>query len=108
MSYFSITQNDRLPVLRIELSDVSGVINLSGNNVYFVYKGKYVTGAAPTTGAATILSHISGLVEYSWTAADVASPGIYYGQWKISGESSQKWSSFPNESYIKFAIFPTL
>lgn len=107
MSFFSISQNDRLPIARIQLEDASGYVDLSNSDVYFVYRGKYQTGVSPTTGIADIISAISGLAEYAWTAQDVVSPGINYCYWLTSGANG-KWSRFPNDSFLRFIINPLL
>jgi hypothetical protein len=107
MSFFSISQNDRLPIARVELTDASGAINLSNSNVYFIYRGKYQTGVSPTTGLADIVSATSGIAEYAWTTDDVAVAGIFYCYWMTSGTNG-KLSKFPNDSYIRYVINPLL
>lgn len=107
MSYFSLMQNDRLPVVRAELTDASGAINLTNSSCFFVYRGKYQTGVAPTSGVADIISPTGGILEYSWTTGDTASPGIYYCYWQVSG-SNRKWSSYPNDSYLTYIVNPQL
>lgn len=106
--YFSISQGDRIPVVRTQLNDASGYIDLSNYNVYFIYKGKYQTGVNPTTGLASVVSATSGIAEYAWTANDVATPGIYHCYWLISGTSNNKFSRFPNDCYLRFSISPLL
>lgn len=105
--YFGISQGDRLPVVRTELTDASGYVNLSSSTVYFIFKGKYQTGVNPTTGLADVVAAESGLAEYAWTANDVATPGIYYGYWLTSGTNGKK-SRFPNDSYLRFVLSPLL
>jgi len=99
-------QTDRSPILRVELSDASGVIDLTDAAVFFVYRNKY-SGVAPISGAATIISATGGTVEYAWTTNDTQSPNVYYGFWRISGDNG-KWSSHPNDSYLRFVINPIL
>lgn len=99
MSEFFITENDRLPVLRANLSDDAGYIDLTNGTGYFVYKNKYATGQQPTTGNADFLGLTSGYVQYQWPSG---SAGVFYGKWKVL--SNGKWISFPNESFLNFAI----
>jgi hypothetical protein len=108
MSEFAIMQGDSSPIVRTTLTDGDGAIDLSLYNVYFIYKAKYQTGLAPTTGAAAIVSAISGMAEYAWQNTDVKNPGVFYCLWKISGVTSNEWSTFPNNSYLKYTISKVL
>jgi hypothetical protein len=102
MNDFFIKTNDRLPVLRANLSDANGYIDLAGATVKFVFQTRDRT-LPPTTGSATILGSASGYVEYAWATGDVASPNVYYGEWRVATASS-KQISIPNDAYVSFEI----
>jgi hypothetical protein len=106
MSDFTLKKGDRLPVLRSNLSDSNGYVNISGATVSFVYQGRK-RGSQPTTGSATILSGPSGLVEYNWASGDVTTPGMYYGEWRVI-MPNEKQISFPNDGFIVFEIVDNL
>lgn len=106
MSVFALMQGDRLPIIRGELTDASGVVNLASSVAYFVFRSKYNTTGVLTTGVADIISATGGVVEYPWTASDTANSNVFYGRWLVSGNG--KFSSFPNDSYITFVVCPTL
>src|SRR3990167_7753874 len=103
MGYFALMQQDRLPVLRFQATDASGAVNLGSDTVYFIYRNKYQSGA-PISGTCDTVSAISGVTEYVWNATDTISGGVYYGFFRISGSSSNKWSSFPNDQFLVFQI----
>jgi len=106
MSDFYLKKSDILPAIRAHLSDSNGYVNLSGSNCFFIYKDMRATGSA-VTGTATIVSAISGLVEYAWASG--ASPGVgtYYAEWR-AGLPGGKQMSFPNDGHISFQIFDSL
>ena len=107
MSFFSLNQGNRLPVAKVELTDASGVVNLTNQTVYFIYKSKYQTGVNPTTGTATIVSAVSGIAEYAWAASDTATAGIYYCYWMTSGTDG-KTAHYPNDMRLRYVINPLL
>ena len=101
MADFYLRKNDRLPVLQSELSDSSGILNLStATGVYFIYRPKYVsTGTIIRTGFVANAS--AGIVEVDWVSQDTATPGVFFGEWQIIFSNS-KAMSFPNDSYLIF------
>jgi hypothetical protein len=99
MANFFLKYNDVLPVLRSYLSDVNGYINLSGQSVTFIYQDRKMLNA-PVTGSTTIVSAVSGLVQYDWSSG--ISPGSYIGEFRAKIGGLQ--ISFPNDSVITFDI----
>ena len=97
MSEFFITENDRLPVLRANLSDDAGYIDLTNGTGYFIYRNKY-DGTAPVTGSIDILGATSGYCQFSWASG---AAGVFYGRWRVVLNGKQ--ISFPNESFLNFA-----
>ena len=101
MSDFYFSYPDRLPILRSNLTDDNGYIDLTtASSVSFIYQIK--SRASPAqTGSASIISAVSGLVEYQWGTGEQISGAVYYGQWRASF-SNGKQLSFPNDGYIVF------
>lgn len=106
MQEFFINQYDRLPVIRKNFSDSTGYINLTNSIVNFIYRNRWVQGA-PITGSGSIISAVSGLVEYAWTTGDVTNPGAYFGQFRATLPDGKE-ISYPNDAYLSFEIFPDL
>lgn len=102
MNDFFLKTQDRLPTVRANLADEEGYIDLSTMTVKFVYQARN-RATQPVTGDATIISPTSGYVEYAWTTGDVASPNVYYGEWRAY-TASGKQISFPNDGYFSFEI----
>ena len=102
MSDFSIKLDDRLPLLRSNLSDDDGYMDISNATVKFIYQTRN-RSIVPTTGSATIVGAASGFVEYAWATGDVVTPGVYYGEWRVT-TASGKHITFPNDSYFCFEI----
>lgn len=103
MSDFYITYLDTLPVVRANLSDDNGYVDLStATNVYFIHQIKS-RAAAPITGAATILGASSGFVEYSWPTGTPPSGGTYYAQWRNQFSNGRRLT-VPNDGFIVFHI----
>ncbi len=107
MSDFYLKKGDLLPILQSELSDASGIIDLSTvTGVYFNYRPRYLSsGAIQRTGFVASVS--GGIVEIDWVSLDTAIPGVYYGEWQIIF-SNQKQITFPNDSMIIFEITENL
>ena len=99
MSEFFLTENDRLPTLRsnLSLSD-DGFIDLTGGTGYFIYKNKYTTDV-PVTGAIDIIGPTSGYCQFQWPSGTA---GVFYGRWRIILNGKQ--ISFPNDSMLDFSI----
>ena len=103
MAEFYMKFKDKLPVLRSELTDDSGYIDLStAQTVNFIYQLKSrLTG--PTTGTASIIATGTALVEYAWPTGTVISGGSYYGEWRVAFTGGKE-ISIPNDSYIMFFL----
>lgn len=106
MNEFYIKQIDRLPVLDCYIQDGNGdYVDLSSTTNTFVYK-PYFSGV-PVTGSATIISATSGYLRYSWGVTDVATPGLYMGEWRTEFSDGRQ-STFPNDGFIVFEIQPRI
>lgn len=106
MSDLFIKQIDRLPVYQENILDTNGsYLNLSSLTTgYFIYKPYY--SGTPVTGAAELISAASGLLQHSWTSGDVATPGLYMGEWRLSFSSGER--TYPMDGFITFEIQPRI
>ena len=104
-SEFFLTRTNRLPVLRAELADSQGVINLSGASVEWKYRIK-PTGVEIVRNA-NIISGDLGIVQYSWISGDVNEANVYWGQWRVTFSDGRQ-ECFPNDSYLTFEIIKDL
>jgi hypothetical protein len=106
MNDFSIKVFDRLPILRSNLTDDNGYVDLGGATVKFVYQVR-TRARQPVTGSASVISAISGLVEYAWVSGDVTGGGVFYGEWRAT-LSGGKQMSFPNDGFFSFEVINAL
>lgn len=84
MTTFYLKKGDRLPKLRSTLVDGDGVaINLTGATVAFRMRPR-TGGALKVNAAAAIVTAASGIVEYSWAAADVDTAGDFDGEFAVT------------------------
>ncbi len=100
MSDFYIKYNDVLPVVQAYLSDTNGYVDLTSATVKFVYQDRKQLNQA-VTGSTSILSPISGLVEYTWSSG--VAIGSYIAEWRVNF-SNGKQMSFPNSTILTFDI----
>jgi hypothetical protein len=106
MSDFSLKYVDRLPVLRSNISDESGYLDISNATVSFIYQ-TYDRSTPPVTGSASVLGATSGFVEFAWTTGSFSGAGVFYGEWRVT-MSGGKEVTCPNDSYLVFDINPRL
>jgi len=104
MSDFYIKSQDVLPVVRAYLSDSNGGIDLTNASVSFVYQDRQQLNA-PITGSTTIISAISGLVEYAWTSGIAV--GTYLGEYRVTFANT-KTMTIPNDSMLSFEVIENL
>lgn len=102
---FFLKKLDVLPVLQSQLSDDVGFIDLSSaTGVYFAYRPRYLdSGAVTSIKLGSIVSAVSGIVQYTWTTGDTITPQVYLGEWIVNFSGNQQMT-FPNDSYITFEI----
>lgn len=104
MSDFFIKVRDELPVVRAYLSDANGYINLSGASASFIYQDRNQLNP-PVTGSVSVVSAISGLVEYGWSTGIL--PGEYLAEWRAVLQNG-KQMTFPNDSFLQFSVVDNL
>lgn len=102
-----IKRGDQLPAIQSVLSDSTGIVNLAGATVDFIWKLRNVTGHVPKTGSATIVDEDAGVVKYSWAANDVTGAGMFNAEWQVTFSDSRTMS-FPNNGYFMFEILSDL
>lgn len=94
MADFQIGQGDTAPAISSQLTQNGTPVNLTGATVQF----RMALAQAKVTvvnRAATITNANTGMVSYTWQAADTATPGNYVFQWVVT-YSDGTIESFPN------------
>ena len=100
---FYIKKGDSLPALRLVLQDSAGtVIDLTVATVAFNYQLRYPVGAV-TNRTATVYDEDNGIVEYYWATEDVATPGIYNGEFIVTFDDGSEMT-FPVRGPFVFEI----
>lgn len=103
MPTFAIKRNDRLPLLRVNLTRSDGSIpDLTGATVRFK-----MGSPVPINGIADIVNAVGGVVEYPWAGADTASAGNFRGEFEVT-YGSGKLETFPNDGYLVIQILEDL
>lgn len=98
MATFYIKQDNTSPGIQTTLTDPTGAaVDLSGKTVTIRVKKLGSTSYAVNT-AATIVTAASGTVSYTFSAAQVAVPGVYRVEW-IVNEGISDEETYPNQSY---------
>lgn len=79
---FYVGTADELPKIRATLKDETGVIDLTAATV--TLKARRAGASSPLIDeTVSIVSAAAGTVEYTWTAANTATAGLYWLQWRI-------------------------
>jgi hypothetical protein len=82
MDVFHIKKGDRLPKLRMLLTDSTGtIIDLTNATVKFRMR---LAGASTLKVNSTATNVGSGIVEYPWAAIDTDTPGTYSAEWELT------------------------
>jgi hypothetical protein len=105
-SHFQIKQGAQNPALEATLTKGDGSAqDLSGGTVTFSMKRKR-TGAVKVNAApVVIVSAVAGMVKYLWAGVDSDTPGVYYGQFTVTGLSGGP-AVFPTSGYIYVTVVP--
>lgn len=106
MADFEIAQGDTGPPLIVQLTDWTGVAaNLTGATIAFHMADKPDgTGNTLVTAAATVFgTPTNGQAQYSWIAADTATPGDYFGEFQVTYAGGMI-VTFPNDEADKITI----
>lgn len=102
MADFVIRKNDRLPELRVTLTDATGVpVDLTGATVEFHMKAP--RAATAKVDAAAIKGAGVGEVRYPWAAADTNAAGRYWGEFEVTFGDGRK-QTFPNQGYTRILV----
>ncbi len=100
---FYLKKGDSLPVLRLSLEDSNGdVVDLTDATVAFNYRLRYPEGTV-INRSADIYDITGGVVEYYWLSGDVATPGIYNGEFVVTYDGVQEMT-FPVKGPFVFEI----
>ena len=100
---FVIKQGDTLPVLQQTLTDSTGAaLNLTGATVNFVMRS-LVSSTPIINSSATITNATSGIVTYTFTAANTATAGTYMANWVVT-TSGGATLTVPSDGYLSIAV----
>lgn len=78
---------------RLNDSDVKEALNLTGYTVTFTMTNAATNVDKIAAASATVVTAASGLVRYTFTEANVDTPGIYWGRFTASSGGAE--ASFP-------------
>tara|TARA_B110000444_G_scaffold249248_1_gene274124 strand:- start:353 stop:676 length:324 start_codon:yes stop_codon:yes gene_type:complete len=100
---FRIKTNDTSPKLQVTLQDANGnSIGLNGASARFHMKA-VGSDVLKIDASVTITNATSGVVVYTWLAADTNTSGTYYGEIEVTyGDGAIE--TFPNNSYFTIII----
>ena len=102
---FEIKENDTLPVLRATLVEAAGsAINLTGATVQFRMRTR--GGSLKVDAAATVVSALAGVVEYTWLPADTDTVGTYDAEWELTYIDGSR--TVPTTGFFRVKVSPTL
>ena len=98
----TIKRNDTSPDIQGTCLDAAGnAVDITGATVRFHMFDK--NGTEVVDAAATIVTAASGIVKYSWIAADTATAGIFMSEFEVT-YSDASIETFPNEGYTPVSI----
>lgn len=101
MPDFTIKQGDTLPILFDALSYADGSIaDLTGAAVTFVMRSP---SAVIVNASAAILSAPGGIISYTFTATDTATPGQYTAEWVVVFGTGQQ-QTWPTAGYLEITV----
>lgn len=107
MSEFPIKKGDRLPRLKMALTDSSGTaLDLTGASVTFRMRARQ--GGALKVNAAGSISGTptAGLVEYAWAPGDTDTEGLYDAEWVLSYSGVPQ--TVPTSGFVTVVVGPAL
>ena len=100
---FYIKKNDTSPSMLAELKDGSDVaIDLTGATVRF-HMRRIGSDLVVTDQPCSIVTALSGLVRYDWSASDTDTIGSYQVEFEVT-YSNFSIETFPNNKYIEVEI----
>ena len=107
MADWTMRQHDRLPSITATLRGADGVAtDLTGATVRF--QANVIGGGANKINAvATVVTPLSGAVQYDWVDADVDTAGTYDFTWEATMASGKKLT-YPNGANMTLLIVPDL
>jgi hypothetical protein len=105
-SHFQIKQGAQNPALEATLTKGDGSAqDLTGGTVTFSMKRKRTGVVKVNAAAVAIVSAPAGTVKYSWAGVDSDTPGVYYGQFTVTGLAGGP-AVFPTSGYIYVTVVP--
>lgn len=106
MTTVFMKQGDRLPALRMQLTDSNGAaINLTGATVAFRMRSSSGTNVT-LTGEATVVSAATGEVQFAWGDGDTDTVGSYVAEWVADYSGSTL--TVPTNGYVTVQVVDAL
>lgn len=105
---FTIKQNDTSPTFDIVvMTGLQEVVDLTGFTAPEFHMWNRRTKTLVVDGTATVPDPLSGLVRYSWVAADTDVAGLYEAEFQLTNPSGGILS-IPNDGYYLVEITPEI
>lgn len=104
---FTVKKGDTTPVIQVTCKDQADVVvDLTGSTIKF----KMVERGSTTLkvdASATVVTALSGIVKYVWTAANLDTAGRYDGEFEVTFAGGEI-ETYPNDRQIDILITPDL
>lgn len=83
--HFYMKRGDTRPELQVTLKDGTGTaVNVTGTTIKFSMKNKLTGQLKINEGTVTIVTAASGVVKYTWVAADTDTVGEYEAEFEVT------------------------
>lgn len=104
---FIIKKGDRLPKLRMALTDSNdAAIDLTDATVTFRMKKREAASLKVDASASVVGSATAGVVEYVWAAGDTDTVGVYDAEWVLTYSNGVQ--TVPTSGYVAVVVESTL
>lgn len=105
MPDFTIRKDDTLPLIEATLQDADGVtVDLSGATVKFQMRARGSATSKVDSAATVVAPATSGVVRYTFVAADTDTAGRYVGSFEVTF-SAGVIETFPNNADIDVLVY---
>lgn len=92
--------------LQYEFLDSDGVpINLTGYTVQYLIREQHAAKSTTVVRTGALITPLTGIVGYTWTALDFLDPGSYISEFKVTN-TVQTWVSILITFAVRQAVGP--